>query len=276
MTCKIPLAADLRKQERVKADAERFEKLWSAEGLTWERARSIANYDHTSRCYTLAEYPRELPVSQYEGPMGLWSALDGIITAEQAVAIAILVHQVTMDRAERWIQHLTNRIEYERAMLGDNVVAERPEVNLEVGGRVLIRKEWVTILKLNKKGGKVVSVSTTARFVSVRGVEEIEEYQPPAPGMTEKVKAATALPPLCNYPGEGFRHMTKAEYEAHVPKWSDFSKIENVSATEQYGRHRVRRTRKDGEAFYNTVRVFLTDQKLVEPPAVRAAQEVTC
>jgi len=46
--------------------------------------------------FPLADYPRALPASQYEGSMSLWSALGGsdgpehaIITVEQAQALAL-------------------------------------------------------------------------------------------------------------------------------------------------------------------------------------------
>jgi hypothetical protein len=124
------LEADKRKQERTAAESAKFLELWNAPGLTWERARNIANYDHISRCYPLADYPRQPPASQYEGLMGLWSALDGIINAEQAAVIAIPAHERIIAHGARWIAHYNNRIAYEYAMLeeqGETALLAKPE-----------------------------------------------------------------------------------------------------------------------------------------------------
>src|SRR5580692_9663029 len=129
------IEADKRKREREKTEATRFVKYWQAEGLTFERAKQIANYDHISHCFTLAEFPRGPERSQYEGAQSLWSALDGgIITAEQARAIAVPCHERTIARAERWIAHLENRLAYERTMLGESGGIAADRVKPEKGG----------------------------------------------------------------------------------------------------------------------------------------------
>jgi protein-L-isoaspartate O-methyltransferase len=124
------LESDLRKQEKGKKEAEQFIKLWeSIEGETLlkfkegeqtkeRRALWIANRDYVSKCFTLAEYPRELPKSQYEGSKSIWSAMtDGIINADQAQEISVRVHTRAIKHNDRWISHLTNRLTYEKAML---------------------------------------------------------------------------------------------------------------------------------------------------------------
>jgi hypothetical protein len=113
-----------------------------AESLIREAALSVANYDHTSRCFPLAEYPRELPASQYEGPTSLWSAMsDGIITHEQARDIAIRVHERGTFLRNRWLAHFSNRLEYERAMLAESGGLAADRFDIQVGGRVLIGSE---------------------------------------------------------------------------------------------------------------------------------------
>jgi len=118
-------------EERAAAEAQRALDLWSAPGLTQQRAEAISNVSHVSRCFSLTDYPRQPPASQYEGAMGLWSALTGgIITAEQAAAIAIPVHQRTIERAARWVAHYNNRVAYEYAMLeevGETQLLAKPE-----------------------------------------------------------------------------------------------------------------------------------------------------
>jgi len=112
------LAAEQRKYNKRIEEAELFNKLWlSNKELTYKRARAIANSDHVSGCYSLEEYPRAAEVSQYEGAMGLWSALEGILTPEQARDIAVSVHNRTIARCGRWVTHLELRLTYERTIL---------------------------------------------------------------------------------------------------------------------------------------------------------------
>lgn len=124
------LEADLRKQEKEKKSSEMFLKLWESiqddsiikqkdgtPGTTQGRAKFISNRDDISAYFPLDKYPRELPASQYEGMMDLYSALDGIITPEQAQKIAIDTHSRTIRSRTRWINHTTNRLTYEKAML---------------------------------------------------------------------------------------------------------------------------------------------------------------
>lgn len=112
------IEADKRKQERTAAESEKFLNAYRDSSIN---VKSIANYDHVSRCFPLADYPRQTPASQYEGAMGLWSALDGgVITPEQARAIAIPAHAAAIENARRWIAHCENRIAYEYAMLEEH------------------------------------------------------------------------------------------------------------------------------------------------------------
>jgi hypothetical protein len=46
-------------------------------------------------------------------------------------------------QSRRWIEHLQNRIAYEKAMLGEAGGIAAAQFNIEVGGRVLIADEWV-------------------------------------------------------------------------------------------------------------------------------------
>lgn len=122
------LEADKRKQERNKANAEKFLNLWGSpdKELTLERAKAIANHDWISHCFTLDKYPREEPISQYEGMKSLWSALeDGIITAWKAAEIAIPSHIKSIAYADRWINHISNRLLYEKAMLEEQGESDR-------------------------------------------------------------------------------------------------------------------------------------------------------
>lgn len=126
------LEADLRKQEKDKKEAVLFIDLWNSiddttmikfkegEQTPERRALWISNRDHVHKCFTLEEYPREYPASQYEGSMSLWSALtDGVCTPYQAQEIALKVHTRAIEHHERLITHLNNRLTYEKAMLNE-------------------------------------------------------------------------------------------------------------------------------------------------------------
>lgn len=277
------LAADKRKQERNKAEAENIMHLWAQafeapekfkkkDGSTpniEELAYHITNYyDHTSHCFTVAEYPRPEGVSTYEGSQSLWSALkDKIITPAQARAISDPYQQRLIAHANRWIEHLDNRIAYEKAMLDDQGGTVAGKFDIKVGGEVLLDHEWVRVLRVNKnKGGEVVSLTTSSRYVSVRGIEEVKDYRPPAEGDAEKVKAATKLAPLVNYPGEGFLHLTKEEWKR---KPTDYKGTRHIPANEQHGAHRQRYCM---AARYQTPAVYITDEKRKDPPPAPAPE----
>jgi methylase of polypeptide subunit release factors len=118
------LEAELRGYQRAIAKAEATVKAWSQEGLTKAQALALANMNHFSRRFPLAEFPRQPPASQYEGDMSLWSALeDGIVDEKWAAASVLANAGRTLDpesSTNRWIEHLTNRIAYERTMLGES------------------------------------------------------------------------------------------------------------------------------------------------------------
>lgn len=166
------IEADKRKRERMKADAEHCVSFWSGQlkskagtliPVTYENAIQFCNfYDHTSKAFSLSEYPRTEPASQYEGSMSLWSAMGGsdgqthaIITVEQAAEISLRVHHCVIDNCERWLTHISNRLEYERAMLADagGTVADRNRP--EVGGGCKCWASprgggWSYVAKVNK------------------------------------------------------------------------------------------------------------------------------
>lgn len=161
------LEAEQRKYARATAEATKFLTMWRKIGdpnafkrngepvSERDAAMFIANHDHVSRPFPLDEFPRQLPASQYEGQMSLWSALDGnVIDARQAAEIAIRVHQRGNERRARWLAHYDNRLTYERAMLAGagGTIADR--TGPEKGGAVRCwaspRGGWSYIQKVNK------------------------------------------------------------------------------------------------------------------------------
>lgn len=156
------LESDLRKVEKSKRESEKQLKAWKmcAEIVDDpEKQRKvglmIANGGgYWSMSFPLKDFPRDPPASQYEGPMGLWSAIDGnVITAAQAAAIAIPSLERSIPRQNRWIEHYDNRLAYERAMLAESGGTEADKTKPEVGGAVrcwVFYQGWLYIQKVNK------------------------------------------------------------------------------------------------------------------------------
>ena len=260
------LEAELRGYQRDTDKVELALKLWAVEPMTLERAKAITNVNHYSMCLPLSQYPREPPASQYEGQQSLWSALDDrIITPEQARTLAVAMNQRGIAHRARWIAHIENRLVYVRAMLGESGGLAADRFDIQPGGQVLRRGHWHVVVKVNHSAGAMRSVTVLGHFASTIAVEDIADYRAPAAGATEKVKAATKLPPMCNYPGEGFRHMTRAEWEHK--KMSDVPQAIKHKANEKHGSHRTRAT---WGGNFTTAAVYLTDAKRVDPPAPSA------
>lgn len=248
------LEADLRKMNRARQESQGWLTKWQAENLTMERATAMAGYDHVSvrvegRAYDTSSLYSELK--------------DGRMDLAQAIAEAEAHHVAIIRRAGRWANHIELRLSYERAMLAEagGLVAER--FRLEVGGRVLVRGEWLTVLRVNKSGDTVVSVTTNSRYVTVKSVEEIENYQAPDAEAVAKVQAAQKLAPMVNYPGEGFRHLSKAEWNK-INK--DYKGVRTQKATADHGAYRYRSAMSFGSGCH-TAQVYITDAKRVDPPA---------
>ena len=130
---------------------------------------------------------------------------------------------------------------------------------------------WLTVVRVNRSGGQVVSVTTNARCVPVKGIEAVKDYRPPTDETAEKVRAATKLPPLCNYPGAGFVPITQEQWDA---VYTDHKRTSTRKATDATGAHRVRavdnfRLRSNGHAVpeqWDATPVYLTDAKRKDPP----------
>jgi len=155
-------------------------------------------------------------------------------------------------------------------MLGESGGLAANRFNFEVGGMVLIGDEWLVILKINKTGDAISSLTTTARrhFYGSKykaDIESVKDYQAPQPDETAAVKAATKLPPMCNYPGDGFKHMTSDEWKRK--KMSDVPQSRTHAATDTHGAHRTRST---WGGNWTTVSVYLTDAKRIDPPTKQA------
>jgi len=280
------LEADQRKHERAKQEAEMWLKLWldcEAEqdaSLQQAVALRIAGMCHL-------RLPRKEEDSKdHDGTPTAYDALTNSHprlyaprTLAEVVESAKRAYPSVIAYADRWIAHFDNRIAYERAMLESQGGLIAQAADIQPGGRVRARGRWRTVIRVNRKNGKPVSVSATddSGDFSVRGIEEIEEYQAPTDEGAARAAKINALPPLVNYPGEGFASMTRAQYNA-IPK--DYKGTTRIEATKTAAAHRVRgafatfaRLDQDVDRRHASTNrnVFITDAKRVDPPALDVA-----
>jgi predicted RNA methylase len=246
------IEADLRKQQRIVKESTTKLALW-AKVDTIEKAEQVANI---------------ASVTVLDGStwgVSLWSLIhDRKIELADAIERANRAFNRSIARASRWIGHYEMRLSYERAMLAEAGGLAGTKHDIQPGGMVLVGGEWLTVLRVTRRNGEVQSVTTNARYVPRKGIELVKDYRAPEAEQAEAVAKATKLPPLVNYPGEDFDHMTTAEFKA-LGEWGRF--IRKVAATDTAGAHRQRFRNGQG---YKLRKVFLTDAKRVDPPSVAA------
>jgi protein-L-isoaspartate O-methyltransferase len=275
------LESDLRKEQKNKKEAEAKLAFWSLESLTLAQAKHFSN----SNSFYVARKEGDAPGEHFRETA--WGALDKLEKGEPSTVFAPRTLEEVIEQgrklyprviagAERWIEHFQNRLAYERAMLAEQIGAEShaERFAFEVGGKVSVRRDgatFYTIIRVNKAGGVVSSLTLAGRrYVPVVGVEEVTDYKAPDPETVAKVKKANALPPMCNYPGEGFVHVTRAQWD-RVHK--DYKGSEVIKGTETHGRHRVRRATassfpqpEGAPREYGLKNVFITDEKRKDAP----------
>jgi phospholipid N-methyltransferase len=234
----------------------------SDNNLTW-----LVNYDHG---YGNHNSPYDL---QKNGK-----------TAKEIAEVRIPIHNNTAAWHQRWIDHCANRLAYESAMLAESGGLAADKFDIQPGGQVQVRGAWFTVIRVNKKGGQVVSVTTNCKYVPVRGIEEVKDYTPPTEEVAEKAKKAAkgkSQLPICNYPielppltgdrlkdaySDKFKEITKAEWDA---LYKDSKGTVVFPANEKHGAHRVRTIWRAFKTY-----VYITDQKRVDPPPPDAVQEI--
>ena len=267
------LEADARKQQKNKEEAEMWLKLWldceaeqDAElqqqvalrisGMCWlHLPRKEGDRKDFNQCPTAYDALRNAHPNLY-APRTLAEVIDA----------AKKTYPATIAHCDRWLAHYENRLTYERAMLDEQGGLKADAFDIQPGGRVLVRDEWLVVLRVNKRNGVINSVTTNARFVPVCGIEKIKDYQAPSEEDAAKVKTANKLAPLVNFPGEGIIEMTAAEYKR---KPSDYKGTRTAAATAEHGAYRYR-TAFLANSGYRTAQVFITDAKRVDPPAAPA------
>ncbi len=86
------------------------------------------------------------------------------------------------------------------------------------------------------------------------------DYKAPSAEEAAVASQAAKRPPVVNYPGEGFREMTKAQWAA-LPR--DCKAVRSVAEAEDHGAYRYRRTMDNN---FRLVNVYITDMKITEIP----------
>jgi predicted RNA methylase len=249
------LEADARKHEKNIEEAQREARVWDkVPRYEWDKQTALATF---------------IAGRTNGGGYSLYSDLSaGRMHGDTAWRLALTRCADREAWARRWLDHIGNRIAYERAMLDESGGIAAEAFDIQVGGRVLLGAEWCAVIRVNRSGGKVVSVTTNARYVSVRGIEEVKDYKPPEPETVEAIAAATKLAPLCNYQSEGCKVMTSEEWKRCM-RHSDSYFVEKVKATETVAAHRRRSACSSAEG-WKRLPVYLSDAKLAEPPLIGA------
>lgn len=135
------IEAEKRKRERNISKAEKFIEYWSMEGLTKEKASIIAGYGFG---YYKKSDGIEVP---------LYRAIEQeLISIEDARDTNIKEHKSSIAFQERWIEHLNNRLVYEKAMLDDqgasHLIEKKPRpkqlplLNYEAPEGILTFNRW--------------------------------------------------------------------------------------------------------------------------------------
>lgn len=242
--------------------SKKFLAIWNDETkeLTIDRALAITNHDgYHSFKFPLDKYPREHHT--YEGFTSLWSALtDGIIDAQQAKELAVKTHEGGLASMRRVLEHIDNQLEYQKALLVAMGGAIECKWDIQVGGKVLIGSTWEIVMRVNRKAGQIVSVTTAAKYCRVKGIENVSDYQPPTEEQTAAVKKAIKKAPLCNYAGEGFTHITQAQWDKIL---RDYKSTRDIAANEKYAKYRVRYALMPGSRYEP---IFIADAKVTNPP----------
>lgn len=284
------IEADKRKRERSKAEAadiiRKFELVDQPEKWKAREDGSIATREERAAYIAgrIAGAPNVATVTE-DGPRGpvtfRFTPYDVLRPTEEryqhcpAMSVDEVIAKLRTWRAgvdayaDRWIEHYENRLTYERAMLAEagGLITDRSAYPIVVGGRVLVRGEWVTVRKVNVKDGRIVSLSTNRRYVSVVGIEEVKDYTPPTAEEAQAAKASAKLPPMVNVDEPGAIHMTQAEY---TRLYTDSKYAKQFPTTETRGRYRQRHVFKGGKV----TPVFLTDAKVAPYPAPGGAAPV--
>jgi phospholipid N-methyltransferase len=150
------IEADLRKEQRHKADAERRLAFWMQDGISHDQAKQFANYNgfYMPRKDTDRPDFNQQP-SAWDCLSNSYPNLYGPRTLDEIIAAARRLYPRTIARADRWIRHYENRLAYEKAMLADQgasaLIAPKP------------RPTQLPLLNYRAEGGKLEAPSRYER-----------------------------------------------------------------------------------------------------------------
>jgi len=180
------LEADKRKQERNKADAEKTVRIWST--LHDDQNTTMKRKDGTPTTF----HERALFVAGHTNTTsyGVYSGLDKqTMTPEDAQRQTLESAAIRIEHANRWINHLTNRLDYERAMLEESGGTLEQQKGCESGGAVRCwaspRGGWSYIQKVNKVSVSILDTwgnggapfKRTIEFDQLSGIMSAAEVQ---------------------------------------------------------------------------------------------------
>lgn len=285
-------------KERQDVRARRIKKLESEQRKMLKHIKELESFAEfyesaDAMTATLRDGRPKLPevLSLYNsglGDDGRKALREGALSLEEAAAKAAASKRAAIAHCDRWGAHYANRLEYERAMLQEQGGLVSDRFDIQPGGRVLSRGNWYPVLKINRKDGQLTSVTVAGHWKTTISIERVTDYRPPAEGDAEVVARVMKQPPLLNYPGEGFDHITDAQWKAKHKDYKgsriiggepeekrEFSGRMELSDTAKEAartveRHRVRTWVNGGRL----VPVYITDKKRTDPKRVNAPEKV--
>jgi protein-L-isoaspartate O-methyltransferase len=186
--CRIKgLEASKRKEEKSQQEAEMWLKLWTAcsqeqdKKLQAQVALRIAGMCHLNlvRKEGDKEGHPHTP-SAYDALTGSFPSLYAPRTLDEVFTNALAAYPRRIEHTQRWIDHYTNRIAYERAMLDDQGGTVAEQTGPEKGGavRCWTFRGWSYIQKVNKVSVTVLdnwgnggaNFTRTVPFTDLKGV----------------------------------------------------------------------------------------------------------
>jgi hypothetical protein len=181
------LEASKRKEEKSQQEAEMWLKLWTAcsqeqdKKLQAQVALRIAGMCHLSLSRKEGEkegHPHT--PSAYDALTGSFPSLYAPRTMDEVFTAALVAYPRSIGHTQRWIDHYTNRVAYERAMLDDQGGTVAEQAGPEKGGavRCWTFRGWTYIQKVNKVSVTVLdnwgnggaNFTRTAPFTDLKGV----------------------------------------------------------------------------------------------------------
>ena len=257
------LESDQRKQQKSLDEHEAARRVWlKVPRYEWDKQTALATY-----------IAGRVSVGSY----GIYSDLSGgRMHGDTAWRLSVAQCERSIAHARRWLDHIANRLEYERAMLDESGGIAAQAFDLQPGGVIgTTRGRRQVIVRVNRKDGAAVSVSVAGQGWTV-GIEEITSYEPPTDTAAAAVAASVKLAPICNYPSEGCATMTQTEWNAI---YKDHKGTRTIKATETQSEHRRRMVMGFLGTKYGAPRgeawgyswVYISDAKRTDPADPNAA-----